>query len=42
MDPPFEAVEAQIEGMWREILGKDLKLYPLNPVRCSCTLSSKS
>ena len=33
MDPPFEMLEAQIEGLWREILGNDLKLYPLKPVR---------
>lgn len=33
MDPPFEALESQIEGLWREILGNDLKLYPLKQVR---------
>ena len=33
MDAPFEALEAQIEGLWREILGNDLKLYPLKAVR---------
>lgn len=29
MDPPFEALEAQIEGMWREVLQGDLSLYPM-------------
>jgi hypothetical protein len=32
MDPPFEALEAQIEGMWRELLGDDLSLYTMPEV----------
>lgn len=33
MDPPFEALEAQIEGMWRELLGSELTLFPMPEVR---------
>ena len=33
MSPPFEKLEAHVEGMWREILGDDLSLYDLKPVR---------
>lgn len=29
MDPPFEALESQIEGMWRELLRDELSLFPM-------------
>ena len=35
MDPPFETLTAQIEGMWRHML-KDLKLYPIDKVQMQC------
>ncbi len=35
MDPPFEALESQIEGMWRELLPNDLSLHPMPQVRCA-------
>ena len=39
MDPPFETLESQIEGMWRELLGDELSLYDMpqvcgRPQRC--------
>ncbi len=33
LSPAFEKLEAHVEGMWREILGDDLSLYELKPVR---------
>ncbi len=42
MDPPFEALEAQIEGMWRELLPGDLSLFPMPHVRPSSSLSAAS
>ncbi len=33
MSPAFEKLESHVEGMWREILGDDLGLYDLKPVR---------
>ena len=33
MSPPFEKLESHVEGMWRELLGSDLSLYALKPVR---------
>ncbi len=32
MDPPFEGLTAQVEGLWRHMLDQDLKLYPLDKV----------
>jgi hypothetical protein len=32
MDPPFETLESQIEGMWRELLGDELSLYDMPEV----------
>ena len=29
MDPPFEGLTAQIEGLWRHML-EDLRLYPID------------
>jgi hypothetical protein len=37
MDPPFETLESQIEGMWRELLGDELSLYDMPEV---CALAS--
>ena len=34
MDPPFEGLTAQVEGLWRHMLDRDLKLYPMDKV-CS-------
>ena len=31
MDPPFEGLTAQIEGLWRHML-EDLRLYPIDRV----------
>lgn len=36
MDPPFETLESQIEGMWRELLGDELSLYDM-PEVCAQT-----
>lgn len=33
MDPAFEALAAQVEGMWRQLLEGNLGLYPLPKVR---------
>ncbi|KAL0055047.1 hypothetical protein WJX82_006256 [Trebouxia sp. C0006] len=30
MDPPFEGLTAQVEGLWRHMLDRDLKLYPMD------------
>ena len=32
MDPPFEGLTAQVEGLWRHMLDRDLKLYPMDKV----------
>lgn len=32
MDPPFEGLTAQIEGLWRHML-EDLRLYPMDRVQ---------
>ena len=48
MDPPFEGLTAQIEGLWRHML-EDLRLYPMDrvksphtrlPMHVQCSLSS--
>lgn len=31
MDPPFEGLTAQVEGLWRHTL-EDLRLYPIDKV----------
>lgn len=31
LEAPFEALEAQLEGMWRELV-PDLALFPMPPV----------
>lgn len=30
MDPPFEGLTAQVEGLWRHMVDRDLKLYPMD------------
>ena len=32
MEPPFEGLTAQVEGLWRHMLDRDLKLYPMDKV----------
>lgn len=32
MDAPFEGLTAQVEGLWRHMLDRDLKLYPMDKV----------
>ena len=32
MDPPFEGLTGEIEGLWRHMLPGDFKLYPLDKV----------
>ena len=32
MDPPFEGLTAQVEGLWRHMVDRDLKLYPMDKV----------
>ena len=44
MDPPFEALESQIEGMWRELLQDNLSLFPMPKVGSAaslCTIRTK-
>ncbi len=39
MDPPFEGLTAQVEGLWRHMLDRDLKLYPMDKVNFLMYLS---
>ena len=39
MDPPFEGLTAQVEGLWRHMLDRDLKLYPVDKVNSPLYLS---
>ncbi len=41
MDPPFEALESQIEGMWRELLQDNLSLFPMPKVGSAAPMCSK-